>query len=150
MAKLTSCQLESPPSVTELVSVQNNTINNLAVCNITIEASWRKFYIMSNLPNTEEWRTFASTFELTKKADTVARIITHLLFFEARLIRACGLVSDAALFVMKKCQGPYSIDEKDNARKGEERKGNDRWWHIIFHGCGVKGHIKVKCRIKYK
>jgi len=55
MAKLTSCQLESYPSVTEWISTQDKIIEDLAVCDITIEDSWRKFYIMSNLPNTEAW-----------------------------------------------------------------------------------------------
>jgi len=55
MAKLTSCQLESYPSVTEWISAQDKTSHDLAVCDIMIEDSWRKFYIMSILPNTEEW-----------------------------------------------------------------------------------------------
>jgi len=55
IAKLTSCHLESDPSVTQWISAQDKIINNHAVCDITIEDSWRKFYIMSNLPNTEEW-----------------------------------------------------------------------------------------------
>jgi len=101
MAKLTSCQLESYPSVTEWISAQDKIINDLAVCDITIEDSWRKFYILSNLPNTEEWRTFASTLELTEKADTVASIVTHLLSFKAHLRRARGLAPHAALFITK-------------------------------------------------
>jgi hypothetical protein len=55
MAKLTSCQLESYTSLTEWIASQDKIINDLGVCDITIEDSWRKFYIMSNLPNTEEW-----------------------------------------------------------------------------------------------
>jgi hypothetical protein len=102
MAKLTSCQLESYPAVTEWISAQDKILNALAVCDITIEDSWRKFNIMSNLPNTDEWRTFASTLELTETADTVASIVTHLLSLEARLSRARGLAPDAALFITKK------------------------------------------------
>jgi hypothetical protein len=102
MAKLTSCQLESYPSVTEWIPAQAKIINDLAVCDITIEDSWRKFDMMSTLPNTEEWRTFASTLELTEKADTVTSIVTHLLSFEARLRRARGLAPDAALCIKKK------------------------------------------------
>jgi hypothetical protein len=113
MAKLTLCQLESYPTGTEWIAAQHKIINDLAICNITIEDSWRKFYIMSNLPNTEEWRTFASTLELTEKADTVASIVTHLLSFEAHLHRACGHAPDAALFLMKK-------------GRGRNWKGNDR------------------------
>jgi hypothetical protein len=105
MAKLTSYKLESYPSVTEWISAQDKIFNDLAVCDITIKDSWRKFYIMSNLPNTEEWRTFASTLKLTEKADTVASIVTLLLSFEAHLRRACSLAADAALFVTKKGRG---------------------------------------------
>jgi hypothetical protein len=157
MAKLTSCQLESYPSVTEWISAQDKIINDLAVCDITIEDSWRKFYIMSNLPNTEEWRTFASTLELTEKADTVASIVTHLLSFEARLRRARGLAPDAALYITKKGRGRHSKgndrkgnDRKVNDRKGNDRKGDARKSQVICHGCGVKGHIKAKCRSKHK
>jgi len=78
---------------------------------------------MSNLLNTEEWRTFASTLGLTEKADTVASIVTHLLSFEARLRRASGLAPDAALFVTKKGPGQ---NWKGNDRKGDDRKGDDR------------------------
>jgi len=105
MAKLTSCPLESYPSVTEWISAQDKIINGPAICNITIEDSWRKFYIMSNLPITEEWQNFASTLELTEKADTVAGSVIHLRSFKARLRRACGLAPDAALFVTKKGPG---------------------------------------------
>ena len=55
IAKLTSWQLESYTSVTKWISAQDNIINDLSVCDITIEDCWMKFYIMSNLPNTEEW-----------------------------------------------------------------------------------------------
>jgi len=105
MAKLTSCQLESYPSVTEWISAHDKIINDLAICDITIEDFWRKFYIMSNLPNTEGWRTVASTLELTEKADTVASIVTDLLSFGACLRRARGLAPDASLFVTKKGRG---------------------------------------------
>jgi len=43
MAKLTARQLESYPSVTEWISAQDRIINDLAICDITIEDSWRKF-----------------------------------------------------------------------------------------------------------
>jgi hypothetical protein len=85
MVKLTSCQLESCPSVTEWISAQDKIINELAVRDITIADSWRKFYIMSNLQNTAKWRTFSSTLELTERADTAASIVTQLLSFEPRL-----------------------------------------------------------------
>jgi len=122
------------------------------VCDITIEDCWRKFYITSNLPNTEEWRIFASTLELTEKADTVASIVTHLLSFEARLRRARGHAPDAALFVLKKCRGRnWNVnDRKGDDRKGDDMKGNNWKSQVICHGCGVKGHIKAKCRSMHK
>jgi hypothetical protein len=57
---------------------------------------------MTNLPNTEEWRTFASTLEHIEKADTVASMVTHLLSFEANLYRARGHAPDAAQFILEK------------------------------------------------
>jgi hypothetical protein len=39
MAKLTSCQLESYPSVTELIAGQDKTINDSAICAIMIKYS---------------------------------------------------------------------------------------------------------------
>jgi len=152
MANLTPCQLESYPSVTEWIAAQNNIINDLAVCNITIEDSWRKFSIMSNLPNTEEWWTFASTLKLTEKAVTVASIVTHLLSIEARLCRACGLAPDAALFVTKKGRGRNwkANDRKGDDRKCDDRTGDDWKSQVICHGCGVEGHIKAKCRSTHK
>jgi hypothetical protein len=145
MAKLTSCQLESYPSVTEWISAQDKIINDLAVCNITIKDSWRKFYITFNFPNTEEWRTFASTLELTENPDTVASIVPHLLSFEAGLGRASGLAPEAALFVTKTGPGRYSKGEMGNDRMGHNWKSQ-----IICHGYGVKGHIKAKCMSKHK
>jgi len=75
----------------------------------------------------------------------VASIVTHLLSFEARLRRARGLAPDAALFITKQGQGRHSKGEKGNDRKGDDWKSQD-----ICHGCGVKGHIKAKCRSKHK
>jgi len=140
MAKLTSCQIESYPSVTEWISAQDKIINDLAICDITTEDCWKKLYITPNIPNTEEWRTFASTLGVTEKADTVANIVTHLLSFEASLRRARGLAPDAALFVTEKGRGRYSKD----------KKGDDWKSQVICHGCGVKGHMKAKCRSKHK
>jgi len=150
MAKLTSCQLQSYPSVTEWISAEDNIINDLAIRDIMIEDSWSEFNIMSNLPNAEEWRTFASTLELTEKADTVASIVTHLLSFEAHLRRARGLAPDAALFITKKGRGRHSKGEKGNDRNGDDRNGDNWKSQVICHGCGVKGHIKAKCRSKHK
>jgi len=105
---------------------------------------------MSNIPNTEEWRTFASRLELTEKADTVASIVTHVLSFEARLCRARGLVPDAALFLTHKSRGRHSTVGKGEDRTGDDRKGDDWKSQDICHECGVKGHIKAKCRSKHK
>ena len=59
---------------------------------------------MTNLPNTEEWRTIASTLELTEEADTLASIVTHLLAFDAHLRRARGLAPDATLSMIPPVQ----------------------------------------------
>jgi len=75
---------------------------------------------MLNIPNTEEWPTFASTPELTQKADTVASIVAHLLSFETRLCRAHGFAPDAALFIRNKYRGRHLKDEKGNDKKGDD------------------------------
>jgi hypothetical protein len=150
MAKLTSCQLESYPSVTEWISAQDKIINDLVVCDNMIENSWRKFYIMSNLPNTEEWRTFASKLELTDKAHTVTRIVTHLLSFEARLRRARSFAPDATSCITNKGRGLHSKGGKSADRKCDDRMGDDWKSQVICHGCGVKGQINAKCRSKHK
>jgi hypothetical protein len=147
MAKLTSCELKSYPSVTEWFSAQDKTLNDLAVCVITIEDSGRKFCIMPNLLNTEEWCTFASILELTEEADTAASIVTHLLSLEARRRRARGFAPDATLFVTKKGWGR---NWKCNDEKGNNWKGDDWKSQVIWDGCGVKGHIKGKCRSKHQ
>jgi len=100
---------------------------------------------MSTLTNTDEWRTFASTLELTEKADTVVSIVTHLLSLETRLRKARHLAPDATLFITKKGRGRHSKGDKGNDRNGDDRKSQ-----IIWHGCGVRGHIKAKCRSKHK
>jgi len=107
---------------------------------------------MPNLRNTEEWQIFASTLELTDKADAVVRIVTHLLSLEARLRRAHGLAPDAALYITKKGQGRNSKgnDWKGDDRKGDDRKGDDWKSQAICHGCGVKRNIKAMCRSKHK
>jgi hypothetical protein len=140
MAILTSCQLESYPSVTEWISAQDKIINCVAVCDITTEDFSRKMYIMSILPIRDELRTFPSTLEVSETADTVANIVTHLLSFEARLGRPRGLSPHAALFVTKKGVG----------RRSKDKKSDDWMNHVVCHGCGIKGPIKAKCRRKHK
>jgi len=105
MAKVTSCQLESYPSATEWISAQDKIINDLPICDIMIEDSCRKCYMMFNLPNTAEWQTFAFTPQRTVKVETVATTVTHLLSFGAHLSRARGLAPDAPLFVTKNGRG---------------------------------------------
>ena len=80
----------------------------------------------------------------------MASMVTHLLSFEAHLLRARGLVPDAALFLTKKGRGRYWEVEKRNDRGGDERKREYLKSRVICHGCGVKGHIKAKCRSKHK
>jgi len=150
MATLTSGQLRSYPSFTEWISPQEKMINDLAVCDITIKDCWRKFYILLNLPNTEEWRTFATTLELTEKADTVASIITHIPSFEACLRRAQCLPRDDALFITKKGRGRHSKVENGNDSNSNDGKGDDWKSQVMYHECGVLGHIKAKCRSKHK
>jgi hypothetical protein len=130
MAKLTSCQLESYTSVTEWISAQENIINDVAICDITIEDSWREFHIMFNVPKTKEWRVFALTLDLTERADTVASIVAHLLSFEANLRRARGLAPDVTLVVTKKGRARHSKSEKSGKSQ------------IICHGWESKCHFK--------
>ncbi|KAF8254192.1 hypothetical protein K440DRAFT_635699 [Wilcoxina mikolae CBS 423.85] len=86
--KLAACKLESYSSVTEWITAQEKYINDLAICGVKMEDEWRKFYILSNLPNTEEWKNFSSILELADKADTIPNIVMHLTAFEAKLHRA--------------------------------------------------------------
>ena len=80
----------------------------------------------------------------------MASIVTHLLSFEARLRRARGLAPDAELFITKKGRGRQSKGGKGDDRNGNDRNADNWKSQVICHGCGVKGHIKVKCRSKHK
>jgi hypothetical protein len=55
MAKLTDFKLELYPSISEWNIVQEEIINDLAICDITIDDAWLKFCILSNLPDHYEW-----------------------------------------------------------------------------------------------
>jgi len=147
MAMLTVCKLEHYPSISEWITAQEKIINNLAICDITIDDARRMFYILSNLPNYNEWRNFVSTLGLTQKADTVANITSHLLSFEATLRKTKGLSPDTALFVAKKGSGRTS-NTKGDGTKGESQGQKSQG--IMCHGCGEKGHIEPKCRNKDK
>jgi len=145
MAKLTDCKLKLYPSISGLITGQEKIIDDLAICDITIDDAWRKFYILSHLPNNAEQRNFILTLELTQKADMVAIITSHLLSFAATIRRAKGLSPDAALFVTKKGPGRTS---KGDGTKGDSRGQKSQG--SLCHGCGEKGHIKPKCRNKDK
>jgi len=54
------------------------------------------------------------------------------------------------VWIPKKGQGRHSKDETANDRNGDVRKAHDWKSQVICHGCGVKGHIKAKCRSKHK
>jgi hypothetical protein len=130
MAKLTDCKLELFPYISEWMTAQEKIINDLAICDITIDDALRKFYIVSNLANNDEWRNFVSMLELTEKADTVANITSHLLSFEATIHRAKGVSPDAALFVMTKGRSRTS-NTKGDGMKGESRSQKSRG--IVCH-----------------
>jgi hypothetical protein len=76
------------------MSAQDKIINALAAGDIMSEESQRTFYILSNLPNTDEWGTYAFPLELTEKAERVLSIVTHLLSFETHLHRARNHTQD--------------------------------------------------------
>jgi hypothetical protein len=54
-AKLTDCKLERYPSISAWITAQETIINDLAICDINIDNAWRTFYIISKLPNNDEW-----------------------------------------------------------------------------------------------
>jgi len=70
VAKLASCRLESYSTVAQWQAAQESIIRDLATCDIEVTNTWRKFYITSNLPITQEWTNFVSTLELSGKAET--------------------------------------------------------------------------------
>jgi hypothetical protein len=88
IAKISSCQIDSDSSVTKWIAGEKQTIDEVAVCNISIKDSWGNSYIRSNLPNTEDLATVLSTLALAENADTGQSIVTNLLSFDDRLRRA--------------------------------------------------------------
>jgi len=70
--------LESYSSVAESISAQDAIIGDLAICDGTIDNNLQKFYILSNLPKSDKWKMFKTSLELSGKADSVTKIITHL------------------------------------------------------------------------
>jgi len=132
LEKLVLCNLESYSSVAEWISAQDAIIGDLAICDVTIDDNLRKFYILSNLPKSDEWKMFKTSLELSGKADTTANIITHLQSFEVTLRRDSGIDSDSALFVTKKGRGRQP-------GQTSQRTG------IVCYGCGENGHKIVNC-----
>ena len=64
MLELAQCKLEQYSSVTEWMSAQSNSSNDLSVCDFPVDDKWRMHYIMDNLPKTAEWTNYAQTLEL--------------------------------------------------------------------------------------
>jgi len=96
MGKVTDCKLELYPSISAWMTAPEKIINDLEICNITVDYAWWRICILSNLPNHDEWRNFVSMIEVTGQVDTVAIITSHPLSFEATPRRAKGLTPDAA------------------------------------------------------
>jgi len=132
LEKLVLCNLESYSSVAELISAQDAIIGDLAICDVKIDDNLRKFYILSNLPKSDDWKMFKTSLELSGKADTTANIITHLQSFEVTLRRDSGIDPDSALFVTKKGRGRQP-------GQTSQRTG------IVCYGCGENGDKIVNC-----
>jgi hypothetical protein len=147
VAKLASCRLESYSTVAEWQAAQESIIRDLATCEIEVTKTWRKFYITSNLPITQEWTNFVSTLELSGKVETSVEIIMHLLAFKAEFWQAHSLVPDIALFISKKERGEKSRTSTVNSVQGQ---ANASWKEITCYTCGEKGHIKRNCPNKDK
>jgi hypothetical protein len=136
LEKLASCKLEDHSSVREWISTQDAIIRDLAICDIIVEEKMKKFYILSNIPKSDDWRSFKISLQLSGKADTAADIITHLETFEVTLRRDKGIAPDSALFVSKKGRGRHP----------------DTHWNkgFVCYGCGEKGHKKSDCSNRNK
>ena len=132
LEKLVLCNLESYSSVAEWISAQDAIIGDLAICDVTIDDNLRKFYILSNLPKSDEWKMFKTSLQLSGKADTTANIITHLQSFEVTLRRDSGIDPDSTLFVTKKGRGRQP-------GQTSQRTG------IVCYGCGENGHKIANC-----
>jgi hypothetical protein len=153
--KLATCKLEDFPSVSEWISAQDKIISDLAICSITVTDEWRIFYIMSNLPKSAEWLSFATTLNMSGHANTPGNIITQLLAFETTLRRQKGLAPDAALFVTRKqrnqAPGPGSPPRKhhwqhsNNWRDRSESSDSEEERPRRCYGCGMTGHSKWEC-----
>jgi hypothetical protein len=147
MEKFTLCKLESYPSVTEWTSAQDAIIRNLAICDVKVNEHLRKFYTLSNLPKSIEWRTFTTALELNDKTDTAANITMHLQSFEVSLRRDKGIAPDAPLFGSKRARGKNN--SKGSSVSTYTNSSGQQVKHTCF-SCGEKGHKKVKCPNKDK
>jgi len=101
-----------------LITEQEKIIKDLAICDITIDDAWRKFYIVTNLPNNDIWQNIVSTLKLTDKADTVAYISANQLSFEVKLCTEKCLAPVATLFVTNMGRGQAS-NSTEERRKGD-------------------------------
>jgi len=137
LKKLVLCNLESYSSVAECISAQDALIGDLGICDVMIDDNLRKFYILSNLPKSDDWKMFKTSLEISGEADTTANIITHLQSFEVTLRRDCGINPDSALFVTKKGHGQQP--DQTSQRTG-----------IVCYGCGENGHKIQNCMNRNK
>jgi len=129
---LVFCNLDCYTSVAEWISAQDAIIGDLALCDVTIDDNLRKFYILSNLPKSDEWMMSKTSLELSGKADTTANIITHLESFEVTLRQESGIDPASAFSVTKK--GRSRQPGQTSQRTG-----------ILCYVCGEKGHNIANC-----
>jgi hypothetical protein len=127
------CSLESYSSVAAWISAQDAIIGDLAICDVTIDDNMQKFYILSNLPKSDEWKMFKTSLQLSGKADTSANIITHMQSFEATLRGDSVIDPDSTLLLTKK------------ARDQHPSESSQRGKGLVFYGCGEKGHKIMSC-----
>lgn len=111
------------------------------MCDIPINDTCRKFYITSNLPKTNEWRTYNASLKLSGKTYTTASINTHLQKWEADLRRDKGMEPGAAQFISKRGRGKKDSNSNSNSK---------RHYDVTCYGCGRNGHQKQDCQSKDK
>jgi hypothetical protein len=99
IAKLPGCKIDLYPSISEWIPVEEKIINEVTICDITIDDASQKFYLLLKLPQNDEWLNIVSTLELTGNADLGGNITPHQLSFEATLRRTTVLSPDATVFV---------------------------------------------------
>jgi len=132
LEKLLLCNLESYSSVAEWISAQDAIVRNLAICDVTINDNFQKFYVLLNFPKSDESKKFKTSLEFSGKADPGANIITHLQSFKITLRRDSGIDSDSAIFVLK--QGRSWQPGQTSQRTG-----------ILCYGFSENGYNIVDC-----